>query len=111
MNKLPLLSPIGNFTHLWHTINMEPATAPRPLPNQETQNRSRLARYLFRCLKELDIDYRQAARALKIAPRRIRNMHRTSPQLRVLHPLGAYIEAKYRERASARDSQRGACTT
>jgi len=66
-------------------------------PNQEARNRACLARYLARCLEELGIDYRQAAREIGIAPRRIRHLNKSAPQLRVLHPLGAYIQAKTRE--------------
>ena len=78
--------------------------------NAEAHSRTRLARYLARCLKELGIGYKEAAKDLQIDPRRVRYLSRTSAQLRVLHPLGVYVETKSRElvKASTANAAAGA---
>ena len=65
--------------------------------NAEALQRARIARYFHRCLVELGISPKQVAKDLGIDLQTIRRLPQTVPQLRVLCPLGRYIEDRSRE--------------
>lgn len=73
--------------------------------NKEARNRARIARYLSWSMKELGITKKAASKALDMDPRRIRGLNIAVPQLRVLHPLGAYIEKEAKK--AIREKNRG----
>ena len=69
--------------------------------NPEAVHRVRMARYFMKCLREMGLGPREVARMLKMDYRYLRKIHRVTPQLRVLEPLGALVERLTRERLRA----------
>lgn len=76
-------------------------TTPKPR-NIEALQRARIARYFHLWMRELGITVRQASRDLGIDPSTLKRRKRSSPQFRVLNPLGAYIERRAREALAAK---------
>ena len=69
--------------------------------NPEALQRARIARYFHRCLQELGISSKEVSKRLGIDPQTIKRLPSTVPQLRVLYPLGAYIQKRSRALAGA----------
>lgn len=64
--------------------------------NFESLQRARKARYLMRCVDALGIPYREVAKELGVGTRRVKQMHKSTPQLHVLHALGLLVEQRAR---------------
>ena len=64
--------------------------------NKEAAQRARIARYFYKCLKELGVTPREVSKAAGVDPQTIRRLPKTVPQLRVLYPLGVYIQERAR---------------
>jgi DNA invertase Pin-like site-specific DNA recombinase len=67
--------------------------------NPEAEQRARIARYFHRCLKELGISSKEVSRELGIDPQTVKRLPNTVPQLRILCPLGSYIQERSRAEA------------
>lgn len=65
--------------------------------NPEVLRRLRIARYLTRCMKALDIQTEDIRDNMDLSSRWSANLDQVTPQLRVLHSLAQYIE-KYSKR-------------
>lgn len=63
-----------------------------PRHNKEARKRARIAKFFARCLHDLGLDPDAVAKVLGIDRAAVRKLNRTAPQLRVLHPLGAYVQ-------------------
>jgi hypothetical protein len=62
------------------------------MPNAESRRRARIAFYLMQHARAMSINERDLARAAGVHPSRLRELHSITPQLGLLHDLGACIE-------------------
>jgi len=63
----------------------------------EAQNRTRLAQFYIRCLKDMGIPIQTVAKQLGIKAHTLTQKRQPASQLRILHPLSKYIQQKARE--------------
>lgn len=66
--------------------------------NPEAVQRNKVARYLYQCLMAYGISPKQAAADIGVHVETIKRLPKSAPQLRVLHPLGLYIQKHAKQR-------------
>jgi hypothetical protein len=59
---------------------------------REARKRARIAKFFARCLRDLGLDPDAVAKSLGVDRSAIRKLDEKAPQLRVLYPLGAYVQ-------------------
>jgi len=60
--------------------------------NPEAQKRLRIARFLKRCLDDMEVPAERVEADLGLPAGRASDLLTVMPQLGVLHPIGAYVE-------------------
>lgn len=64
--------------------------------NPEAQKRAQIAKFLVQSMKDLGLSYKKVAEATGIGVPTLHNMSRSAPQLRILLPIGTYIQEQAR---------------